>query len=450
MTYRTFMGITNSLPNLPNVALMAFVFLCAACAPLSATACPALDSYYPADPKLWPQVREQLLALQSECLESSEYFALLGASQLNSGQLAAALEALERALLLNPDNGAAQIDYAQALFLAGQLFPALELNRSLLNRGDTPPHLVPMLQQRQDLWLQQTSSRGLVADVGLGYDDNLNGAPSRSDLTLTLSGEPVQLTLDEAFQPISDPYLNVRLAGFYRRQSPEFSHDFMGAVRNRSSEHTQSDLLQLDWRYSLGSQWRHWQWNLTAGTSHLIYGGSPLYSVSETRFHFRPDGSGCQPQYEVAGQYQLYHGQSIFSGVETSASAGLECRPEGQNRIVGFEAGVVANQAIKDRRPGADRKGWKLRLYWQQQLGKGVLDAQFSLASLDDDTGYSELLANSARREVNSRLFRLQYRQHLQARLDFLVSLNHQAQGSNLVPFENAGTAFELGLSYAL
>lgn len=440
------MGNTNSLRN---VALMAFVLLCAS-APLSASACPALAAYYPADPSRWPQVRAQLTDLQPECLDNSEYFALLGASQLNTGQLAPALEALERALLLDPANGAAQIDYAQALYLAGQLFPALELNRSLLDRSDTPPHLAPMLQERQDQWMEQTTSRGLIAEVGLGYDDNLNGAPSRSDLTLTLSGEPVQLTLDEAFQPISDPYLNLRLAGFYQRLSPDFSHDLMGAVRNRTSEHSQSDLIQLDWRYSLGSMWRRWNWNLTAGTSHLIYGGSPLYSVSETRFHFRPEGSGCRPQYEAAGQYQLYHGQSIFSGVETSVSAGLECRPEGQTRIFGFEAGAVANQAIKDQRPGADRKGWKLRFYWQQELGKGVLDTQFSLASLDDDSGYNELLANGARREVSSRLFRLQYRQNLQERLDFLASLSHQGQSSNLVPFENSGTAFELGLSYSL
>jgi len=418
--------------------------------PLSATACPALDSYYPFSPTAWPDVRARLAKIIGECLESSEFFALLGASELNTGELASALEALERALLLNPENGAAKIDYAQALFQAGQIFPALELNSNLLSRSDTPMHLVAILQERQELWTKQTSRKGLVAEMGLGYDSNLNGAPSRSDLTLTLSGEPVQLTLDEAYQPISDPYLNVRLAGTYQKLTPDFSHDFLAAVRNRSSAHPQSDLLQLDWRYSLGSNWSNWLWNLTAGTSHLIFGGSPLYSVTEARAYFRPEGSGCVPKYEMAAQYQLYHGQSLFSGVETSASAGMECRPEGGDRLYGMEAGFVENIAVNGQRPGGERNGWKLRLYWQQDLGKGVVDVQFSLASLDDEMGYSELLASGARRQLNSRLFRMQYRQNLKQKLDFQVNVSHQGQSSNLIPFQNNGTAFELGLSYML
>ena len=61
-------------------------------------------------------MQQQLAGLMPECLESSEYFALYGQAQLNNGQLSGALEALERALLIDPNNGAAGIDYAQALF----------------------------------------------------------------------------------------------------------------------------------------------------------------------------------------------------------------------------------------------------------------------------------------------------------------------------------------------
>ena len=69
-----------------------------------------------------------LADIQASCLRSSEYYALLGAAQLNSAQLESASESLERALLLDPNNGAAQIDFASALFASGQLFPALQLN----------------------------------------------------------------------------------------------------------------------------------------------------------------------------------------------------------------------------------------------------------------------------------------------------------------------------------
>ena len=51
-----------------------------------------------------------------------------GAAQLNNGKVAEAAESLERALLLEPDNGAAQVDYAQVLYLQGDLFSALAMN----------------------------------------------------------------------------------------------------------------------------------------------------------------------------------------------------------------------------------------------------------------------------------------------------------------------------------
>ena len=138
--------------------------------------------------------REQQLApLLAECLESSEFFALHGAAQLNSGQLAAALESLERALLIEPDNGAARIDYAQALYEQGQLFTALEINAQLLTRTDLPPNLQPLLASRQQSWQALTRETVYQLDVLAGYDDNLNGGLDSGQVTLTLSGNPVPL-----------------------------------------------------------------------------------------------------------------------------------------------------------------------------------------------------------------------------------------------------------------
>ena len=80
----------------------------------------------------WAALATTLAVLQSRCLRSSEYYALLGAAQLNSGKLDVVSESLVRALLLDTTNVAAQIDYAEALYAAGQLFPALQLNETLL------------------------------------------------------------------------------------------------------------------------------------------------------------------------------------------------------------------------------------------------------------------------------------------------------------------------------
>jgi tetratricopeptide (TPR) repeat protein len=103
--------------------------------------------------------------LQSRCLRSSEYYALLGAAQLNAGALDLAAEALERALLLDADNGAAQIDYAEVLLRQGQLFPALQLNAVLEAREDLPEELRQSVVQRGTQWRGLTKQNSVQLDA---------------------------------------------------------------------------------------------------------------------------------------------------------------------------------------------------------------------------------------------------------------------------------------------
>ena len=410
--------------------------------------CPPLQEYYPAGNEQWSRVEQELEILMPECLKSAEFFALYGAALLNTNQVANALEFLERALLLDPNNGSASVDYAQALYLAGQLFPALEVNATLLQRNDLPTSLGSMLQERQQLWSDQTRSRGLQGEISAGYDNNLNGAPAKSEFTLTLSGEQIALTLDPEFQPVSGPYMNLRMSGFYQRLTPERTHDLVVSLRSRISEHTNSDLLQADSRYALTIPQPGYQWELTAGASHLLYGGSPLYTVTELRARRRNRGDGCQAQYELAAQHQLYHGQSQVTGIESSLAAGFECPLADMSQQWGLEIGPLANFAVRDNRPGSDRHGWRLRLSWQWRLGAGLLSSQFNYARLNDKSGYSPLLENGAERQVESRIYRVQYSRPLQENLVFLFNFTHQDQGSNIAPFQNRGTAADLGISY--
>ena len=410
--------------------------------------CPDLRSYYPASDDAWPRALQQLTPLMSECLQSAEYFALLGAAQLNSGQLTPAMESLERALLIDPEHGAASIDYAQTLYLAGQLFPALEINSALLERDDLPPDIAVALRQRQTEWQAQTSLKGLTAEAAAGYDNNLNGGPASSEFTLNISGEAVPLTVNPEFQPVSGAYLNMRLSGFYRKLTPDRTHNVVYALRNRRSHHKASELLQFDWRYAQTLPMRDYQWELVTGTSHLFYGGSPLYTVVEARARLNRDDTGCRPQYELTVQHQSYHGQSFMRGLEASATAGMFCEFQNTAQAFGFDLGPLANQALDDDRPGADRNGWRLHLYWQIRLGLGTVNSQFNLARLSDDTGYSEVLANGARREILNRSFRVQYSRPLTTDLTLMLNFNHQNQASNLEPFENDGTSFDVGFSF--
>ncbi|MDP1932497.1 MAG: tetratricopeptide repeat protein [Gammaproteobacteria bacterium] len=421
--------------------------------PLSVQACPDLQPFYLLDSSEQAmQLEVQLGSLMSECLNSSEFFALYGAAQMDVGKLAEALETLERALLLDPDNGAAQIDYAQALYSRGQLFSALDLNDQTLQRQDLPPDIQVLLQERRQQWRRQTRQRAFHADVLAGYDNNLNGAPDPSQITLTIAGEPVILTLNEEYRPISGPYLNLRAGGQYRQLASDHQHSLVAELRGRASQDSPSDLLQFESHYIYTRPRRDHTWQFDTGLSHLLFGGSPLYTAAEGGALYQTVmRNQCVPGFRFTAQYQLYHNQSNLNSIESRASAGLDCplsiaaRPT----LIGGEISVLNSKAVNDGRPGGGRDGWQLKLSWQFPLLGGVLDNQLHHAHLRDRTGYSPLLDNGAERWLGRTYLLMQYRQPLLTDISLVVNFYHQYQRSNIELFDSLDTTFEVGISAA-
>ncbi len=419
--------------------------------PAFAQSCPDLGPYMPGLQTDWPTLERELSALMPQCLESTEYFALLGAAQLNSGKVAEALETLERSLLLNPSNGGAQVDYAQALYVQGQLFSALDLNRQLLARDDLPANLQPMLQQRQESWRALTRQYGFQLDALVGYDNNLNGAPEPGQITLTLSGEPVILPLDPEFRPISGGYLNLHLTGRYRQLAPQHQHNVQVELSGRNSNHRVSDLLQLDTRYTFVKPGGKRNWQAGANMSQLLFGGSPLYTATEVNMRYMPASSFiCKPALSAAVQHQLFHEQSRLNTVESKIGGGINCPltwlPGSQQ--LSAELSLLSSNSIKPERPGGNRLGWQFNLLWQLQLPKGVLTSQLNHTELQDDKGYSPLLANGAERWLDRSYILLQYRRSLFTDTALLINLYYQKQRSNIDLFRSSDSTAEIGISH--
>lgn len=421
--------------------------------PASVWACPTLSSFYPGDEPDWLGLSAQLSALMPECLRSSEYFALYGAAQLNSGQVAEASESLERALLLDPDNGAAQIDYAQALFEAGELFSAIALNQQILQRGDLPLSLQPGIQVRDENWRGLTRQLNFQADILAGYDSNLNGAPDAAQITLTLSGESVLLALNPEFRAKSGPYLNFRLGAAYRRLTPEHQHNWASELRGRFSEDNDSDLVQLDSVYSFIRPSARQSWQVDAGISNLFFGGDALYTATQGRARYQlASDNFCKPFYGFAAQHQIFHDQSQLNALEAKATAGLNCpfSSANANQRIGLDVSLLNNSALKSARPGGNRRGWQVNAEWQQESAMGIFLLQLNYTELDDRDGYSPILISGAERSIKRNYALLQYRKPLQingATAALLVNLYHQRQRSNIELFETTDTTFEVGIS---
>jgi len=354
------------------------------------SSCPDLSAYYPGDEVNWAELNGRLAELFPFCLQSSEFFALYGASQLNSGRIAEASESLERALLLEPNNGAAQIDYAETLYLQGDLFSALELNKLLLARDDLPEELHALMLEREQAWQSLTREHTTQLDILAGYDNNLNGAPDSSQVTRTLAGEPVILELNDEFRAKSGPYLNFRLANRYRQLKPQAQHNRRAEVRGRASEDTDSDLTQFEGRYAFIKPGRHHSWQVSGGISHLLFGGESLYTATDASGQFQPASDWtCKPFYSSALQHQLFHGQSHLNALETRLGGGFNCPLPGrvgQQQIIA-EVSALNNFAVKAGRPGGDRAGWQFNLDWQVQLPGGEFRKQFNTTRLPDVDG---------------------------------------------------------------
>lgn len=428
------------------------LFLVLVSPPLAA-ACPDLEDFYPGPRPNWSELEQRLLAELGECLESSEFFALLGAAQLNSGLIAEASESLERALLLDPDNGAAQMDYSQALYRSGQLFSALALNQQLLERDDLPANLQSLLVDQREAWTAQTRQLDFQLDLLAGYDSNLNGAPTPDQVTLTLSGESVILPLNPDFRAISGPYASFRLGSRFRELAPDHQTSWTNQLRGRFSEDSDSDLLQLDSRYSFIKPGRRSSWQLDAGISNLFFGGDALYTAIEGRARYQKRTQmPCKPYYGLAVQQQLFHDQSNFNALESKASAGVRC-PLGDianNQTLTAEVGLLTNKASNSGRPGGDRAGWQASIEWQYRAPVGLFLAQLNHTELDDRDGYSPLIAGGAERWLESSYLLLQFRKPVSVfgrETTLMTNLYHQEQRSNIELFQTLDTTFELGLS---
>jgi tetratricopeptide (TPR) repeat protein len=434
--------------------------------PTEALICPDLASYYSEmnftdaasdEPARWAALTTTLAELQSRCLRSSEYYALLGAAQLNSGQLDVASESLERALLLDPKNGSAQIDYAEALFAAGQLFPALQLNETILGREDLPAELRETLTQREADWRKNTKQHILQLDLQAGYDNNLNSAPGADQITLTLSGEPVLLSLNTDLQPQEGAFTNARLSSTQLTLTANGQHSWTNQVRGRLSQDTRSDLLQFDSRYALIKPTRRRTLQWEAGASSLFFGGSALYTSAQTRLSYQPNtNKRCAPVYEIASQYQRFHSQNTLDAWESKATLGASC-VAGENTNnplrIGFDGGYISNRALDSTRPGDDRDGWQVNVRAQRALFGGELSAQASYTRLEDAGSYSPILVNGAARWQERNQFLIQHRTPMRLGTRsalFLVNFYHQDQSSNIELFELSDTAVELGFSIAL
>jgi len=402
-------------------------------------------------PKVLPNTTNGWLSLQKtlqqdsqHCLTSSAYFALYGAAQLNSGQLQSALESLERALLLDANNGAALIDYASALYHSGQIFAAIDLNQQLLSRDDLPANLQDILRQRAARWRDNTRTKYQSISVHSGYDSNLNGATDLDQLTLSAPGGDISLPLDASSKARSGQYLSLKTSHQYTQHNAFSERRFSLDSNLRHSGDHNSNYLQL----TLGVEQKQLQtqgtWYFSGSLNYLHYAQKPLSAqlTGTVKYQWRRHQE-CQPFSQVSLERLSAIKQHSLDSNSLYTGLGIRCSVAGG--LFDTQLDYIVNNAVSAERPGGDRRGWQLDLQWQKPLFDGVFHSRLRRSRLVDSVSYSTLLSAGARRRQTRTEVSLEYRRPLGADKLLSLSLNRQHQASNIDLFTQRGTRIGIG-----
>ena len=438
-----------------NTRLNFLVALFSLFSPVVSYACSDLSGIYQVLDEDPSSAESRLLNLLDECSENSEFFALLGAAQLATGKLFESLENLELSLLIDPDNGVALVDYAEILFLQGEVLSALELNTELLSRVDLPEGLFGQLSARQRRWSRVRVQSNLALAGSVGYDHNLNSAPVSDQIALTLSGNLVKLDVSPEFKNQEGAYTRLFAGATYNRAGQSLSTRISGQIRGRFSSDSRHELIQASTQATLTQTRDTPTWDAVVGFGHLVYGGNAIFSSSTVmaRYLFRPN-STCLLYPRAAVQYQHFHLQRSLTGIESSLGLGADCNlrvGKSVNRV-GIELSALVNDGVEAERLGKDREGWRLNIVWAKRVGAGNILAQYIRTELQDHEGYSPLFGNGERREESLDSVFFQYIQPLEyfgQTAQFFTNVSYHSQDSTIDLFKTRGFSTEFGVNWS-
>lgn len=394
----------------------------------------------------WMQVRAQMQPRRTLCDDDAAFLALLGAAQLNTGALDEALQSLEHALMLDPMQGGARVDYAEALYLDGQPFAALALNHDLLKADNIPSALAIRLEERQKHWKEALSQWHHQLALSFGRDTNLNSAPHDDVIRLTLSNVDLALTLSGDDRPKAGNVVQMAWSSLYEKQLPEGQQYFRLNLNSRNTP--DSDYNAHQGSVTIGRRFdaRRSQWDLSLTGQALQYGGELLYTSleGEVQWQHGVHLMGCQPGVDFSYEYQRFPGSRSLDGQEAQLGPSLNCRWGYVSSQL--SAGGLINNGIHRDRVGGDRIGWQAQWQVGFPLASGRMSASVGWTQLRDREGYSALLNDGAARHIRQYNYGLQYVYPISNAQAITLGGQRRIQHSNLQLFEHQNTQYEVGI----
>ncbi|MFO1246468.1 MAG: tetratricopeptide repeat protein [Ramlibacter sp.] len=454
--------------------VVAALWAMAPSAQAQAVARPGACSVKPAYPLPQGEADLQTLLAQldteaPQCLLDAGFHGWRGAVLLSLRRPAAAIEALERSLLIDPNAPGVQLDYAQALLAVGDTTAARSLLQTLAARTDLPPPLRPLLERELRATDPAAWRTRWVLTTAFGHDSNLNNAPAASELTLTFPQGPVTLPLVDSFRPQrGTASLNVvqwqglKPAGtqLWLLQAELRARHTTGAA----TRYQQAD-LSATW---LEAPDAPRQWVGRVGATRIDFGGQRLLQSGrasathqwQTAVAGWPT-SQCRPGLGGEAEWRRYPAtpelNGRYAGVVLSASCQATEGAVGTalaNQLASVQLRWGRDTPDAAARPGGAYNKLELRATWEGRQGPFKFNADYGYTRQTDATGYSPLLADNLARVVARHSLRFEAARPLSTRLlagpDWFVSAEVSQQTSNLAAFASRQSALFTGLRWTL
>ena len=424
---------------------------------------PAACAQMPPADATFAQAQAHFAALEPQCLRSAAYYRLHGQWLLKQGHHGAAVEALERALLLDAEHLGTQLDYAQALIMVGDAHSASAILSALQALPHVPPHLMPLLaaqsQALQQVMAPAAAPPGLVSKVVLsqsvGGDTNLNNASTAANITLTYPTLDLDLPLAEANRPQSGGMTSTALqwTGLLAHGRQMWLFQAQGRVRhtrNAASRYQQADLAAT-WLQDPAAPR---QWTAQIEHAQLRWADKKLYASEKAglqhQWAHRTDATTCRTAVGAEVENRTFPGSRSMDGLYRGAVFTLACH---QRDSVSLQLRTGLDQPYDAARVGGTQRQTEARVQWQFGAAGYQWQTEYALQHQQDSSGYSPLLSRNATRRVVRHALRLEASHPLpwpaagNPQWFGNIELSHQA--SNLQIFASSRKAVQTGLRWA-
>ena len=203
-----------------------------------------------------------------------EFDFLYGLAALNAGRVAEGVLALERHLAVAPGNDRARLELARGYFLLGE-YPRARSEFDFLLRSKPPAGVRANIDSYlQAMQLREGSSTRaiarLYAEVGGGYDSNVNLAPAAEQVQIGLD----TVTLDPTSRQVGDWYAQAAVGGVHQMRVSSRMSLLVGADLDHRANAKQHDFdLSTGGAYLGFTQLSGMAlWRVTLGSSQLRVG----------------------------------------------------------------------------------------------------------------------------------------------------------------------------------